>query len=196
VTTAPSPITASISNELFFLALRAPPNINSLVSASVAILKPSKSNPTDNKDVFLLLIFLITFNRNCSSGISGGSGGGAEGTETTKGIGIQPTQNTPFVPEPGFNQYGNPGGDGDTLEIMRETMLEKEKQLIELLIAHAGVHLNAELPQEIDPNAPDIEKLLDISDVTARKYLNELESEGKIKQIGEVGRNVHYVLTP
>ena len=44
----------------------------------------------------------------------GGSGGGAEGTETTKGTGIQPTQNAPFTSETGFNQYGNPGGDGTT----------------------------------------------------------------------------------
>ena len=44
----------------------------------------------------------------------GGSGGGAEGTETTKGTGIQPQQNAPFTPDPNFNQYGNPGGDGTT----------------------------------------------------------------------------------
>ena len=40
----------------------------------------------------------------------------------------------------------------------------------------------------------NIEKLLDVSGGTARKYLNELESENKIKQIGNSGRGVYYVL--
>ena len=45
----------------------------------------------------------------------GGSGGGAEGTETNPaGAATQPTQNAPFIPASGFNQYGNPGGTGDT----------------------------------------------------------------------------------
>ena len=40
----------------------------------------------------------------------------------------------------------------------------------------------------------DIEKLLEVSGQTARKYLNELESENKIRQIGENGPNVYYIL--
>jgi predicted HTH transcriptional regulator len=41
----------------------------------------------------------------------------------------------------------------------------------------------------------DIEKLLEVSDTTARKYLNELEAENKIKQMGENGRDVYYTLS-
>ena len=44
--------------------------------------------------------------------MSGGSGGGAR-TYTAPfqhGVGNQPTLNTLFSPDPGFNQYGNPGG--------------------------------------------------------------------------------------
>ena len=49
------------------------------------------------------------------AGQPGGSGGGAEGTETNpSGNATQPAQNTPFVPQTGFNQYGNPGGAGTT----------------------------------------------------------------------------------
>lgn len=40
----------------------------------------------------------------------------------------------------------------------------------------------------------DVEKLLDVSDRTARKYLDELENEEKITQIGERGRDVYYIL--
>ena len=42
----------------------------------------------------------------------------------------------------------------------------------------------------------DIEKLLEVSGQTARKYLDELENENKIKQVGERGRNVYYTLNP
>ncbi len=40
----------------------------------------------------------------------------------------------------------------------------------------------------------EVEELLDVSDQTARKYLNELEDENKIIQLGESGRGVTYIL--
>ena len=40
----------------------------------------------------------------------------------------------------------------------------------------------------------NVKKLLDVSGATARRYLNELESENKIKQIGKTGRAVYYTL--
>ncbi len=40
----------------------------------------------------------------------------------------------------------------------------------------------------------DVEELLDVSGATARKYLNELEDEEKITQIGESGKGVYYTL--
>jgi predicted HTH transcriptional regulator len=40
----------------------------------------------------------------------------------------------------------------------------------------------------------DIEKLLGVSDATATRYLEELEQEGKIQQIGTTGHAVFYVL--
>ncbi len=40
----------------------------------------------------------------------------------------------------------------------------------------------------------NVAKLLGVSNITARRYLNELESENKIKQHGERGRNVFYTL--
>jgi predicted HTH transcriptional regulator len=38
----------------------------------------------------------------------------------------------------------------------------------------------------------DIVEKLDISKTSTVRYLDELEEEGKVKQIGKVGRNVHY----
>ena len=38
----------------------------------------------------------------------------------------------------------------------------------------------------------DVAKALDISSATARRYFDELEREGKVKQVGKVGKNVYY----
>ena len=42
----------------------------------------------------------------------------------------------------------------------------------------------------------NVKRFLGVSVITARKYLNELEKEDKIKQIGKTGRNVYYTLNP
>lgn len=38
----------------------------------------------------------------------------------------------------------------------------------------------------------EVEKLLHVSDATATRYLEQLEKEGKIKQVGKTGQNVSY----
>lgn len=38
----------------------------------------------------------------------------------------------------------------------------------------------------------EIQNLLGVSDATAERYLNELEKEGKLEQIGEIGYQVKY----
>lgn len=40
----------------------------------------------------------------------------------------------------------------------------------------------------------DVENLLGISNTSAWRYLDELEKEGKIKQVGRTGRSVYYQL--
>ncbi len=37
-----------------------------------------------------------------------------------------------------------------------------------------------------------IEQLLSISDATTTRYLDELEKEGKIRQVGKTGKHVYY----
>ncbi len=39
----------------------------------------------------------------------------------------------------------------------------------------------------------DIENLLSVSDATATRYLDELEEEGKVRQVGTVGKGVYYI---
>ena len=38
----------------------------------------------------------------------------------------------------------------------------------------------------------DVEKLVEVSNATAERYLNELEKEGKLTQHGTIGQSVHY----
>jgi Fic family protein len=38
----------------------------------------------------------------------------------------------------------------------------------------------------------DIEALLGVSDATATRYLDELEKEGRIRQVGRTGRHIYY----
>lgn len=40
----------------------------------------------------------------------------------------------------------------------------------------------------------NVQKALDVSDATATNYLEELEEEGKIRQVGTTGRGVYYEL--
>lgn len=66
---------------------------------------------------------------------------------------------------------------------------EKEKQKhknINAVLSYLTEH------EEISNN--DIEKLLNVSDATATRYLDELESQGRIEQHGEKGRFVTYRL--
>lgn len=39
----------------------------------------------------------------------------------------------------------------------------------------------------------DVQKMLGVSDASATNYLNELEKQGKIKQVGGTGRGVYYM---
>jgi Fic family protein len=38
----------------------------------------------------------------------------------------------------------------------------------------------------------DVEKLLEVSDATAERYLDELEKEGRLQQVGRTGKYTYY----
>ncbi len=62
----------------------------------------------------------------------------------------------------------------------KEEVEERKKKILELL-------------KEKDKITNDeAQKLLGVSDATATRYLDELEKEGKIKQVGKEGRFVYY----
>jgi len=41
----------------------------------------------------------------------------------------------------------------------------------------------------------EVQRLLNTSDASATRYLDELEKEGKVKQVGDTGHAVYYVKT-
>lgn len=76
---------------------------------------------------------------------------------------------------------------------------EKRKEKILYILENEDMHQEELKACGVDDIAKgittaNVEKLLDVSGATARKYLNELEAENKIKQIGTTGRDVYYTL--
>ncbi len=73
-------------------------------------------------------------------------------------------------------------GSGGLLAKQAKKKVENKKKILEFLRENEKVVNN------------DIEKLLDVSDATATRYMNELEKEQKVRQIGKTGNAVYYIL--
>lgn len=81
---------------------------------------------------------------------------------------------------------------------LAERTEERKEKILEFMKKEA-VHLEELQLCGVDTtrkefDRQDVEKLLDVSDNTALKYLDELEQENKIVQVGEAGPKVYYVL--
>lgn len=77
----------------------------------------------------------------------------------------------------------------------REKAKNKEKILEALLLTQGGNPNQLKADGQVKGvTNNDIEKLLGVSDATATRYLDELEKEGRIRQIGTTGQSVHYIL--
>ncbi len=72
----------------------------------------------------------------------------------------------------------------ENLKLANETRQEKKREKIDKILT-----LFSEKSQIAND---EVEKLLHVSDATATRYLEELEKEGKIKQVGETGKGVMY----
>jgi len=71
-----------------------------------------------------------------------------------------------------------------------ETFINDAEKLKSENITKLKEYLNSQTDNEI--NNEDIRKLLNVSDTTACRYLDDLEKEGLIKQIGSDGPKVYY----
>ncbi len=95
---------------------------------------------------------------------------------------------------------------GDELGEMREEArealsdrTERRKEKILELMRKEVVHQEELGVCELVDRSPgitrlEVEKLLDVSRHTAHKYLNALEKEDKIEQVGCSGKDVYYIL--
>jgi len=83
-------------------------------------------------------------------------------------------------------------------EALSERTEERKEKILNLMNTEAIHQEELEACSVVDIKkgitSENVEKLLDVSGATARKYLNELEKENKIKQIGDSGRDVYYTL--
>lgn len=75
--------------------------------------------------------------------------------------------------------------------ILEEEMKKKEANKKKILKFMEEKSLIADMDQMRIVNN-DVEKLLGVSNATAERYLQELEKEGILKQMGIIGRGVYY----
>jgi len=83
-------------------------------------------------------------------------------------------------------------------EAFKERLDERKKKILDFMATEAKHQKELQNCSVADTKpgitSADIEKLLDVKEDTARKYLNELEQEGLIEQIGTTGKGVYYKL--
>ncbi|PIR40113.1 MAG: hypothetical protein COV33_01600 [Candidatus Zambryskibacteria bacterium CG10_big_fil_rev_8_21_14_0_10_34_34] len=73
---------------------------------------------------------------------------------------------------------------GENLKLANQTRQEKKRKKIDAILDLFAKQTNL--------TNDEVEKLLHVSDATATRYLETLEKEGKIKQVGKTGKGVMY----
>ena len=83
-------------------------------------------------------------------------------------------------------------------EAIEERTEERKQAILEFLqreLEHQKALANCSVEDRQEGiSREDVEKLLDVSTTTALKYLNELEEEKRIIQVGTHGPSVYYTL--
>ena len=85
--------------------------------------------------------------------------------------------------EAGCKKSCKKSGDARSNDVNDERSAEREAHVAEVLSAARG---KGSITND------DVQKLLGVSDATATRYLSELESQGKLKQVGTTGQAVSY----
>jgi len=86
-----------------------------------------------------------------------------------------------FKKNPFDAAQGKPAGKLSELNKAREEKVEENKEKILLLLQGRSQIKNK-----------DVEETLSVSDATATRYLDELEKDGKIKQVGGEQKDTYY----
>ncbi len=72
----------------------------------------------------------------------------------------------------------------ENLKLANETRQEKKREKVDKILEMFS--------RQKEITNDEVEKLLHVSDATATRYLETLEKEGKIKQVGKTGKGVTY----
>lgn len=75
---------------------------------------------------------------------------------------------------------------------IQKAMSKKGREAVQARIAKRKARIMERARREGKVTNDDVEDLFCISDATSRNYLNELEAEGALTQVGTTGRGVHY----
>src|SRR3989339_2168187 len=97
----------------------------------------------------------------------------------------------PMAPQPPPTTDPPPAAAGSSESIISR-LLTKARQAIKQRKEKKKQKILSALAEKGQLTNEDIRKLLRCSDATARRFLTELEKEGKIQQIGNDGISVHY----
>ena len=76
--------------------------------------------------------------------------------------------------------FGEPRKKKSLIKVQAEEKTKHKQDILYFMTEHQKVLNN------------DIEKLLGVSDATATRYMEELEKNGMIRQIGKTGQGVYY----
>lgn len=79
------------------------------------------------------------------------------------------------------------GVNGDEDVPKRDLMAEAKEKHTEMILK-----LKEYLKEKTEITNNEVQNYLGVSDASAERYLDELESQGKLKQIGKVGYQVKY----
>jgi len=83
------------------------------------------------------------------------------------------------------------GGARDKSGLVTGQGVEKEKNL-EKVMGYFSRSTSSGQEGKVQVSNNDVEQLLGVSDATAGRYLDELEKQGKIRQVGQTGKYVVY----
>lgn len=73
----------------------------------------------------------------------------------------------------------------------RDLMAEAKEKHAEIM-----VKLGEYLKDKTEVTNDEVQNFLGVSDASAERYLDELESQGKLTQIGKTGVSTHYKVNP
>lgn len=104
----------------------------------------------------------------------------------------KPTEATPPLAAPAQDIQSETAQIPVIEPFTRKTLLVKAREMIQFRKRKKLEKIVEYLNMKGKVTNDEVEKLLHVSDATATRYLEQLEKEGKVKQVGRTGQSVSY----